>query len=59
MYFIFAAWPTVSYQSAVLTYEGAEDRLLSYAFTRELPLGYLEEYVNQGYGPERPRKEKK
>jgi len=57
--FIFAAWPSVSYQGVVLTHEGAEDRLLSYAFTRELEEGYLQEYVTEGYGPERPRKEKK
>lgn len=56
MRFIFATWPSVDYQAVVLTHEGAKDRLISYAFTKELPDGFMQEYVNKGFGPEKKGK---
>ena len=49
MRFVFAQWPEVQYQGIVLTHEGANDRLLSYAFTRELNDSFLSEFVSKGY----------
>lgn len=46
---IFATWPAVVYQGVVLTHEKAEDRLLSFVFTKELQDGELRTYVEQGW----------
>lgn len=51
MRFIFATWPNVDYQAQVLTQEGAKDRLISYAFIPELPDGFMQQYVDKGFGP--------
>lgn len=56
MRFIFATWPDVEYQAVVLTHEGVQDRLLSYAFTIKLKKGELDEYVKKGHITKRKRK---
>lgn len=58
MKIIFATWAEVEYQAVVLTHEGANDRLISYAFLRELPNGFIDRYVERGWGPSRKKKRK-
>lgn len=59
MRLIFATWPEVEYQAVVLTYEKAEDRLISYAFARELPEQFMEEYIKRGCATRLPKKKGK
>jgi len=48
MKILFSAFPDAEYQGVALTSAGADHRLLSYAFLRHLPCGFLEEYVKTG-----------
>jgi hypothetical protein len=55
MKIVLACWPAVLYQSVVLTYEKYDNRLVSYAFLKELPEEFLTQYVELGYGPTRKK----
>lgn len=59
MRFVYATWPAVPYQGAVLTYEGAKDRLVSYYFIKDLPEGSTQKYVAEGILEAPPPKKKK
>lgn len=56
MRIIFATFPDAEYQAVVLTHEKANDRLLSYAFLRELSNRHLKKYIERGWGPTRKKK---
>jgi hypothetical protein len=55
MKIVLASWPDVLYQAVVLTYEKYDNRLVSYAFLKELPEEFLSQYVERGYGPTRKK----
>jgi hypothetical protein len=46
---LFTVWPGAEYQNVELTALGAQHRLISYWFARELPPGHLERYLRDGY----------
>ena len=49
MKFLFSTWPHATYQGLALTKSGASNRMVSYAFVRQLRPGFLEQYVKEGF----------
>jgi hypothetical protein len=49
---LLAQWPAVAYQGRVLTREGANNRLASYWFSRDMTDADFETYCRTGIAPE-------
>jgi len=48
MKILFTTWPDVEYQAVALTQAGAANRLVSFYFARNLPPGFIAQYVRDG-----------
>lgn len=54
-----ATWPNVAYQGRVLTLLGANNRLVSFWFSREMSEEAFETYCRTGIPPEEPKRSRK